>query len=95
MRLSILGLILGLAYLAVPAYQAFQVLSKRSFGGLFSQEFALFVVTLPGSILSEKPVKHGNFGRMLVYTLSALFNAAVLYFLGMGLAWLYFRVVSR
>jgi len=91
-RLSILGLVLGLAYLSVPAYQAYQVLSKRSFGGLFSQEFALFVVTLPGSILSEKPVKHGNFGRMLVYAVSALLNAAALYYVGVGLAWVWFRI---
>jgi hypothetical protein len=50
------------------------------------------VVTLPGSILSEKPVKHGNFGRMVVYTLSALLNAAALYFLGVGLTWVYWRL---
>lgn len=91
MRLSILGLILGAAYLTVPLYQAFQVVRKNSFGGLFSQEFALFVVTLPASPLAEILFKRHNLLRLAAYLLAAILNAGILYFLGTGLEWLFRR----
>lgn len=86
MRLSILGLILGAAYLTVPLYQAVQVIRKNSFGGIFSQEFALFVVTLPASPLAELLFKRHDYVRLAAYLLCALLNAGLLYFIGMGLA---------
>lgn len=89
MRLSLVGLVLGLAYLTVPLYWAGKVVIKNSFGGLFSQEFALFVVTLPGSPLAEKLFKRHNYVRLAAYLVFALMNAAVFYFLGLGIELLF------
>lgn len=85
MRLSIVGLALGVAYLTVPLYCAGKVIVRKSFGGIFSQEFALFVVTLPGSPLAEKLFKRHDYVRLAAYLVSALLNASILYFAGMGL----------
>ena len=92
MRLSWLGLLLGVSYLGPVSVQMFRVLSRRSFGGIFSQEFALFVLTLPASPLGELLFKRSDVGRVCIYILSALLNAAALYFLGMGLSWIAHRV---
>ena len=79
------GLLLAAIYLAVVISCAGPVIVDRSYGGIFSKEFALFVVTLPGSVLSEKPVKLPEAGRMAVYALSALLNGGLLYLAGWGL----------
>jgi hypothetical protein len=84
-RLSIVGLVLGAAYLTIPLYYAGKVVAKNSFGGLFSQEFPLFVVTLPASPLGELLFKGCNYCRLVVYLLAAGLNATGLYFLGVGL----------
>ena len=88
MQLSVVGLILGGAYLTVPLYQAGKVVAKNSFGGLFSQEFALFVVTLPASPLVEMLLKRHNYCRLAGYLVAALLNATLLYFIGMGVTYL-------
>jgi hypothetical protein len=92
MHLSWLGLLLGGAYLALVGVQMFRVISRNSFGGIFSQEFALWVLTLPLSPLSEWLSKTSNVGRTAIYIIAALLNATALYFLGMGLTWLALKV---
>jgi hypothetical protein len=84
-RFSIVGLLLGLGYLVFPILCAWRVVSRDSFGGIFSQEFPLFVVTLPCSPIAEWWFKSYKHVRLVVYALCALVNAAILYFLGMGL----------
>lgn len=86
MRPSLVGLVLALAYLAVPIYWVIKVAVTRSFGGLWSQEFALFVVTLPGSPLAEKLFKRRNYARLGAYFVCGLLNAVLLYFLGWGVS---------
>lgn len=92
MHVSWLGLLLGGAYLALVGVQMFRVISRNSFGGIFSQEFALWVLTLPLGALSEWLFKTSNVGRTAVYIVAALFNAAALYFLGLGLTWLVLKI---
>jgi hypothetical protein len=84
-KLSIAGLLLAAAYLWVPILCAVRVVAKNSFGGLWSQEFALFVVTLPCSPIAEFLFKRHNWARLAVYALSALVNGAILYLAGWGL----------
>jgi hypothetical protein len=91
--LSFLGLALALIYLAFPVICAWKVVARNSFGGLWSEEFALFVVTLPGSPLAEKLFKRHDYVRLAAYLVFALLNAAALYFAGYGLEAL-FRSVS-
>jgi hypothetical protein len=79
------GLLLGLGYLVVPILCAWRVISRNSYGGIFSQEFALFVVTLPCSPIAEWCFKGSKVARLIVYALSALVNAAILYVVGMGI----------
>lgn len=86
MQFSLVGLALGLAYLTVPIYWIVKVALTQSFGGLWSQEFALFVVTLPGSPLAEKLFKRHNYARLGAYFVCGLLNAAILYFLGWGVS---------
>ena len=93
MRLSIVGLVLGVVYLALPVYCAARVLVRNSFGGIFSEEFGLFVVTLPGSPLAEKLFKRHKYCRLVAYLVFAGLNAVILYFVGFGLQAL-FRGVS-
>jgi len=90
-RFSLTGLVLGAAYLAVPLYWAAKVAIRKSFGGIFSQEFVLFVVTLPASPLAEILFKRHDYVRLAAYLLAAILNAGILYFLGMGLEWLFRR----
>lgn len=85
MTVSIVGLALGLIYLGFPILCGWRVVSRDSFGGIFSQEFALFVITLPCSPIAEWCFKRHKYARLAVYALSALANAAILYFVGMGL----------
>lgn len=92
MHVSWFGLVLGLAYLLLVTVQMVRVISRRSFGGIFSQEFALWVVTLPVGVLGEFLFKTSNFGRVVVYIVAALLNATAIYFLGMGLAWVAVKV---
>jgi hypothetical protein len=84
-KVSIVGLVLAGAYLWAPILCAVRVVAKNSFGGLWSQEFALFVVTLPCSPVAEWLFKRHDYARLVVYALSALVNSALLYFLGLGL----------
>ena len=92
MPISWLGLLLGVGYLAFPAFQMVRTISRRSYGGIFSEEFPLFVLTLPVSPLGELLFKSRTFCRMCVYAVAALVNASALYFLGMGLTWLVRRI---
>ena len=85
MNLSILGLVLALAYVGMPVYYAWRVVSKDSYGGLFTEEMALFVVTLPCSPLGELLFKRHKYARLVVYALSTLINAAILYLVGWGI----------
>ena len=88
MHLSILGLVLGGAYLAFTLYLMGRVVAKNSFGGLFSQEFPLAVFTLPLSYLGEaiSLFRRHNYIRLGLYLAASLANASVFYFLGMGIA---------
>ena len=85
--ISIIGLALGLAYLALVVGLAAKVVVKDSYGGLFTEEFGLFVVTLPGSPLVEKLLKRHRYRycRVAAYLLFGLANASLLYLAGMGL----------
>ena len=94
MRLSVVGLALGLVYLAFPLSCAWKVVVKNSFGGLWSEEFGLFVVTLPGSPLAEKLFRGHPYVRLGAYLCFALMNAAILYLAGMGLEALFRRLAS-
>ena len=88
MELSILGLVLGLAYLILPIGLAWKVVAKDSFGGIFSQEFPLAVVTLPLSVLGEWVgiFRRHNYVRLGLYLVAALVNASLFYLLGIGIA---------
>lgn len=85
--ISFIGLGLGAAYLALVLYLAAKVVLKDSYGGLFTEEFGLFVVTLPGSPLAEKLLKRHKYRhcRVAAYLLFAFVNASLLYLAGMGL----------
>jgi hypothetical protein len=87
-QLSLLGLILGGAYLAFALLLMGRVVAKNSFGGLFSEEFPLAVFTLPFSYLGEaiSLFRRGKYARLGLYFVAALLNASGLYFLGMGIA---------
>ena len=91
MKLSVLGLVLAAAYLWAPILCAVRVVAKNSFGGLWSQEFALFVVTLPCSPVAEWLFKSHNYARLAVYAFSAFVNTAILYLAGWGLESLFSR----
>jgi hypothetical protein len=87
-NVSWFGVLAAAIYLGFPLTQLFRVVARNSYGGLFSQEFALFVLTLPGAILAEKLFNGRNAVRMVAYVLSALVNAGLVYALGWGLEWL-------
>jgi putative Ca2+/H+ antiporter (TMEM165/GDT1 family) len=89
---SWLGAALALIYLAFTAVQMGRMIARRSFGGIFSEEFAVFVLTLPASALAELPRKRGEALRVAIYVLAALLNSAALYFLGAGIAWIVRRL---
>ena len=85
MQISILGLILGGAYVALALMMLGRVVARNSFGGLFSEEFPLAVVTLPVSFLGEYLFRQCKGCRVAVYLVAALFNGSLFYLLGMGL----------
>ena len=87
-QLSILGLVLGGAYFVLALVLMGRVVARNSFGGLFSEEFPLAVVTLPLSVLGEwiRLFRRHNYCRLGLYLVAALTNGAILYFLGMGVA---------
>jgi hypothetical protein len=86
-QISILGAVLGAAYLAFTSHLMWKVVSRNSFGGLFSEEFPLAVVTLPVSLLGEalRLFRRHNACRLGLYVVAALLNASLLYLLGMGI----------
>lgn len=94
MHVSWVGLAFGLAYLVVVTVQMARVIARRSFGGIFSEEFALWVLTLPVGVLGEFLFKTSNLGRVAVYIVASLLNATAIYFLGMGLSWAAWKVVG-
>jgi hypothetical protein len=85
MQLSILGLILGGAYFAFVVYLAGRVVARDSFGGLFSEEFPLAVMTLPGSFLGEHLFRSRKYCRLALYLVAGGLNASLFYLLGVGL----------
>ncbi len=88
MQLSILGLVLGGAYLAFALFLMGRVVARNSFGGIFSEEFPLAVFTLPLSYLGEaiSLFRRHNYIRLGLYVVAGLANASAFYFLGMGIA---------
>jgi hypothetical protein len=94
MNISKIGLVLALIYLAFPAYRMFIVVREHSYGGFFSKESWLYYVTMPGSILTEVIFRQNNFGRMAIYTVSALVNAVIIYWITAGLAKLIGKIFS-
>jgi hypothetical protein len=86
MQVSIPGLILGGAYLVFVLYLAGRVVARDSFGGLFSEEFPLAVMTLPGSFLAERSFRTRKYCRLVSYLVAGGLNASLFYLLGMGVA---------
>ena len=88
MQLSILGLVLGGAYLAFALFLTGRVVARSSFGGIFSEEFPLAVFTLPLSYLGEaiSLFRRHKTIRLGLYVVAGLANASAFYFLGMGIA---------
>ena len=87
MGLSILGLVLGGAYLGFTLVLIGRVVARNSFGGIFSQEFPLAVFTLPLSYLGEAVgiFRRHDYLRLGLYLFAGVANATAFYFLGMGI----------
>jgi hypothetical protein len=85
MLFSYIGMCVALLYVAAAGYSVAKLAITKSFGGIWSQEFGAFVMTLPWSAVADSIFKKTNLAydaqyiRIGVYCISVLLNAVIIY----------------
>jgi hypothetical protein len=86
MIFSYAGIIAAVSYMAFAGYSVVKLAITKSFGGIWSDEFSTFVMTLPWSAFADRVYTKMNIAydayyvRIAMYSLAVLFNAFIIYF---------------